>query len=465
MHERGLVRIRWASMTASSQLVEFARTVSLAKLPPEVVRHGKRLVLDQLGVQIHASKYSWSQAVQRAIGRGGPEESTVVMHSGPRTSAEAAAFVNAAYGHGIEFDDVHSAAMTHPGCVVIPAAVAVAEASNSSGEALFEAIVAGFEVMLRIAWSVSPNLLARGHHSPPAAGPFGAAVASGRLLGLAQPELEQSFSIASSYAGGLMEYTQSGGSVKRIHASIPAQAGIQAARLAAEGVTGPSLPLEGKRGFMAVFADVSQPERLTSELGSTFLLESTSLKAYACNASIHPALEALDRIMNGAGLQTTDISHIEVGVSKDHVVRVGAIRHPRDLLGAQFSLPFSIALRLVAGGNDPADYAEERLGDPTVQALEDLVSVVEDELAEKERGKRFTAVVTLTTTTGHEYRERVTGALGTPDNPMSTDQVDEKFHRLADPVIGAGRAAEVTAAVHDIERIADVSDLTALLRG
>lgn len=451
-------------MHETQTLARFAADLRLESVPSDVVAFARRLILDTVGVALGCARLPWSLAVYQPItALGGRPDATIVVH-GDRVSVDNAAFANACFAHGFELDDVHSQAMTHPGVVVIPAALAVAEREGADGRACLGAVLAGYEVMLRIAWSVSPHLLARGHHSPPAAGPFGAAVAAGRLLGLDAAGLHSALGIASSHAAGLMEYTQGGGSVKRLHAGIPAHAGIRSALFAQAGITAPPAALEGVRGFCRVFVDECDLSRLTRDLGTLWLTPGTTMKAYSCNASIHPAIDALSELLRNHALQGGNLANVEVGVSKDHVVRVGAIREPQDVLGMQFSLPFSLALTTLRGGNGPAQYREENLRAPDLLDFARRVHVYEDAEAEKLRGHRYTAVVTVTTRSGASFSQRVTAAKGTPDRPLSVEEIHAKFRDLAGLNLPSPRVEELIARFEALDEEPNVAALMARTR-
>ncbi|MGY9065156.1 MULTISPECIES: MmgE/PrpD family protein [Streptomyces] len=449
--------------TAAETLAEFAHQIYRDGIPSSVQDYVTKLIIDQLGLQLACSRLPWSEAAYDYVRDFGATGSSTVLFHGLRTHPEHAAFANATFGHGQDFDDTCQMVQTHAGAVIIPVALAVAEEVNATGEQLLRATAAGLEVMLRAAHAVSPDCLRRGHHTPPAAGPFGAAIAAGLLHGQSPTELAQSLAIAGSFSGGLIEYTQSGGSVKRIHTAIPTTAGIRAVALARRGMTGPLTVLDGAKGFVNVFADKGSVERLTDQLGTRYIIEKVGLKAYNCCYFIHAPLEAFQFLMRQKNLTPDDIAEVTVGLSAHGAVHVGTIVHPVDPLGGQFSVQFTLGM--AAYGELPGldSYSDEQLADTRFHAFADRVKVETDPVAEAEYPENWGGVVTLTTTDGHTYRRRVRYATGTPQNPMTGDEVWGKFSRITTDALDGEQAAHIREMVHDLPALDSVRRLSALL--
>lgn len=433
-----------AHATAAGALAEFAfQLFHGGPVPEDVLATARYVLIDQVGLQVGCSRLPWCDAVFRYVQSLGGQGRSLVVARGLRTSAEGAAFANATFGHGQDMDDTCTLVQTHAGAVIVPVALAVAQETGASGEQLLRAIAAGLEVMLRAAHSVSPDCLRGGHHTPPAAGPFGAAITAGLLLSLAVPELEQALAVAGSFSGGLTEYTQSGGSVKRIHTAIPTMAGIRAAHLAQAGLTGPGTVFEGRYGFCQVFARDAHPERLTSALGGQYLIRKIGFKLYNCCYFIHPAIEALQAIVQDHGLLPGDIRSVRVGTSAHGVSHVGAITHPADAVGGQFSLAFTLGLALLRGLPDLSSYTAEQLVDPELHEFADRVTVHEDPVATAQYPASWGSIVRVTTASGAQHECRVAFQRGTPENPASPEVLWRKFHRNVEPVLGSSRALEI----------------------
>ncbi|MBI2858997.1 MAG: MmgE/PrpD family protein [Chloroflexi bacterium] len=207
----------------TSFLAEFA----YGDLDRAVIERTQDLILDQLGVQIAASTRSWSIiAYKYARGIGGRPESTIVNY-GDKVGTEMAAFANATFGHGFEMDDSYFPGSTHPACVVVSTALAVGEREALDGKKVLTAVVAGYETMGRITRAASPTLVKRGFHPTSLSGTHGAAIVTGKLQGMDARTMLDAFAITGSHSSGIMEYSEAGGSVKRLHAGIAAIADIR----------------------------------------------------------------------------------------------------------------------------------------------------------------------------------------------------------------------------------------------
>jgi 2-methylcitrate dehydratase PrpD len=446
----------------TERLARFA--ASYAPFPPEVIAQAKRMVLDQIGCQLSAATLPWSLAYRASIaGMGSGGDATVVFH-GDRLALDQAAFLNGAFGHGNELDDTHLPSATHPGSVIIPPVLAIAETKHLSGAAALAGIVTGTEIMLRLGYAAAPHLHDRGYYVPCAVGPFGAAAGCSRVLGSDAETTIQALAVAGSHAGGMREFTHGGGSVKRIQCAIPGTSGLRCAVMASHGITGPRHVLEGKLGFFHVYAGQYDPGLLLDGLGEEFLLLGISFKPVACNLSTHAAVEAVGRLASEHRLGATDVKALRIGVSKSAVGDVGNVVEPHDMLGAQSSLAFCSAVRILRGGNGPNDYREEDLRDPRFLDFARMVEVYVDPVCDEERrtlGNRG-AVVTIQTGDGRSLEERVRFPKGSPQNPLTDDELLAKFVDAVEPALGATQTRAIAGWIARFDQQQDVSELLRL---
>ena len=448
-------------MNESRAIAEFAAGLGYEDVPAVVREHARRFVLDNLGCQLAGATLPWSRIYRDVIRSTRSGGTATVVYYGDRLAPDDAAFVNSAFNHANETDDTHLKSPTHAGAVAVPAALAMAQYAGAGGRAFLAAVIAAYEVQIRIAWAASPHLIYRGHHPPPGVGPFGAAVAAGVLLGFDAGRMLDALAIAGSHSGGLVEYTRTGGSVKRIHCAIPAQAGVRAALFAAGGITGPSTILEGEKGFFKVFAGQYDLGRLTDGLGARYLLLDNALKPHSCCHLIHAAFDALDLVREREPLTADQIKTITVATNSEPILgHIGSILEPTDVLGAQFSLPWSLALRLHRGANGFWDYREEDLRDPLLLATARKVRVVVADDAEWEKVDKG-ACIEVETVDGRRLRARVPFAKGLPENPMSAEEVRAKFRSLVDPVLPSGRPEAI---IEVVERLAELPTIDELVR-
>lgn len=444
----------------TSAIAAFAREVYLHGPGAEALELARNVTLDQIGLQIGCSRLASSVATHAYVRRTARPGAATVLVYGDRLTPEGAAFSNAAFGHGQDFDDTCRTAQTHAGAVVVPTAIAVGEEVGATGEQALRAICAGLEVMLRTAHAVSPECLRRGHHPMLVGGPFGAAVAAALLMGLDDERMVHALGIAGSFPGGLVEYSESGGSVKRLHGAIPTTAGIRAAALAELGVTGPTSVFEGRKGVGRAFASEPKLARLTDDLGERWLLDDLAFKFYNCCYFIHPAIDAVLELMQRYAVDAADVDVLHVGTSTQGLTHVGQIPEPLDEVGAQFSLHFTLALVLVDGTPGLQTYNQACLDDPAIREMARRVVVEEDPVANGEYPANWGSIVTARTRDGRVVSARVRNPRGTRESPCTMDDLWSKFDRNVVPTIAAARAAALRERLERLERLPAITDLT-----
>ena len=443
-------------MDETKRLAKYICALRYDELPQEVISKCKGLILDQIGAELASSNNPWSRMIFDYVQDfGGRPESTVVNY-GFRTKAEIAAFANACFGHALEIDDLHSEAPTHPGCVVIPAALTVAERQSVDGKGLILAVVSGYEVMVRTMKAVSPSAGGRGFHM--ITGPFGAAVAAGKLLQFDPHTMAMAISVAASHASSLREFDQSGGDVKRVHAGIAAHSGVRSAMLAQRGLTGPPTILEGCHGFCHAFADEYHLEYVIEGLGKEFIgVMGTSYKIYGCCAAIHAAIDSLQGLVVEHDIKPQDIAEVVVKTNRSTLGHVGTICIPKDVLEAQFSMPFSLALTCVKRDNSLDVYTESSIDDPELTALAQKVKLISD--SEVNGAVLGAARVIVKLKDGTEYQGSGDYAKGSPKVPLTIGELETKFRKLASKILPISRIKEIIQIVGDLERLNDISVL------
>lgn len=406
-------------MNETRALAESIAALKYSDLSPEVIRKAKELILDNLGCQLAFAPLPWSKIIYQYIQEkhGGKETSTLTYY-GLRTLAEDAAFANATFGHGFEMDDDESHTTSHPGVVIIPAALAMGEAQGISGKDFLVAVVAGYDAMLRVGIA-SRTMVNRSFHTTAVLGPFGAAAATGKILGMNQDLILNALSIAASEAGGISEYAVSGGSVKRLHAGFASQAGVKAAILARLGVTGPVAPVEGKKGICQAFANEYYPEEITNELGREYRIMWTGHKPYCCCQAQHSTIDTVSEIMAEHPVQPEDIEEIIVEQMPRDIRAVGNIVRPTDITSAQFSGRFGVALRVIKGSNGFRDYNLKNIQDPELLDFATKVKYVADLEMEKLPPGAAPTRLTMKLKNGAVYTKRIDYAKGMPQNPLT----------------------------------------------
>jgi 2-methylcitrate dehydratase PrpD len=306
----------------------------------------------------------------------------------------------------------------------LPPALAIAQERGADGRALIAAFVAGNEVMIRIGHATGHTNEARGFHAPGTTGPFGGAVAAGHLLRLDARAMSNALGIAGSLCGGLLEFARGdGGMVKRLHLGRASEAGVLAASLAAGGFAGPRTVLEGEFGFLKVFCTKWDTAELTRGLGEEFVVSTTVLKRYPCHATAHAAVKAVRDLQAEHGFTGAEVEGITV-TGTPRMIERHNILEPADLMLAQYSIPFSIALALCREARDPESWDETALADPQIRALCRRVRLLPDP------GGEQGGTVTITLADGRRLEHGAEGGM------LEPGELGDKFLRLTRAALG-----------------------------
>jgi len=446
------------------ELAEFSVGLALEDVPADVISKVKLHMIDQLGIEIGCANVETpaNRAIRRYAMDFGTEGGCVVFGTKRRLRAEYAALVNATTGHGFEFDDYHPAP-GHPGCVAVPATLAVAQEGQASGAEVLAATVVAFEVIVRIALAGMPSMIrGRGFHATCAQGVFGAAAAAARLRGFDGNQLEGVFGIAASHASGTVEYTQSGGDIKRYHAGLGASGGIRAAELAALGMTAPTGILEGSRGFLQAFSEDPRPDRIVEGLGERWHLLDTALKPYACCGSSIAHIDAFRTAQNDHGFAWEDIDEVRVGTDRLSLLQVDRIGpEPKDLIGAQFSTQYGIGMSAVIGSNGLQDYlsmAAASFRDARVLGVARRVHLELDPEVDRLWDSRWIARVCVQLKSGREITAE-SAPKGSMWNPMRREEVEAKFRTIASREVSRDMCDRLLHFVNNVESFAEVDPL------
>lgn len=445
--------------SVSQRLAGFVTSQSVT-VPDEVCAFTKIHLLDTIGCMVGFARLPWSHDVwsYSLSSEGGP---ATVASYGSKASIEMGAFVNASFAHGFEMDDTEMRTASHPGVVVVPAALAVAESIGASGQEVIGAIARGYEAMIRVGLG-SVGMMKRGFHTTAVTGPFGAAAAAAVLRRSDAVTLAHGFGIAASLASGITEYSATGGSVKRIHAGVAARSGLSAEALARAGVTAPTSALEGKRGLLHAMSDHVEPERVTAALGDRWELLTTGLKPYCCCAGQHTVIDAVVDLQQRHALAAEEVDSITVRQNAREVAVVGSTTEPVDITGAQFSARFGVAMRLLRGGNGFSDYLGVDLRDEALLSLARRVTYTQT-AADATLPGDGPAEVAVRLRDGRVLESAVRSARGSVDRPMTIEEVLAKFHDLTDEPLGERRASELADRIMHLERVGDVRSLSALV--
>ena len=444
------------------KLAQFISQLRYQDIPPKVIEKTKEIVLDQLGCELSSSVLPWNKIVyEYAKAMGGSGRSTVV-NFGLKTNPEYAALTNATFGHGFQTDDGHVQCLAHPGCVAVPAPLAVGEEHGISGKDYILSVAVACEVILRFGGAAGYSVIERGFHEVSVEGPLGAAAGVGKLLGIGEDKLLNAISIAGSHASGTLEYAQTGGDVKRLHAGIGAVGGIRSALLAQRGLTGPPTILEGKRGLFQAFANTYDASKVIEGLGEAYELLGTEFKRY-CAGVLQTEIDGVREIMTKNHLKPEDIEEILVGTNRLGVSHLGSIGPtPKDITGAQFSTHFNLGLTVVKGSNDFKTYMEAmqtNFRDPKVIEIAKKVKVFLDDECDRAFPPAWMCKITIKTRDGSTFQVKVDNM----SNPLARVELEEKFMELATVVLPEDKAKRLRGTILSLEKLDNITKLTAQL--
>lgn len=390
------------------------------------------LLLDHLACALRGACLPWGRQLSGWAASYGGAGNSLILGTAIRTSAMIAGLVNATAAHGLELDDTHDASLSHPGAAVVATAIAIASERSVTGQQLFAAIAAGYEVTARVGMATGPSVLERGFHPTALFGGFGAAATAAVLYGLDEKKLVEAWGLLLSMVGGSMQFSEdpAGTVVKRLHGGYGALHGIMAVQLASHGLSGPTGALDGRYGLLKLFGCTdADPTKLVISASDKLAIQCISLKPYPCCRLFHSTIDALRDVLGDLPFDSTKIKRITVGAPR--VVKLQhMMRRPQSTMAAQYSLPFCVAAVLAYGPIDDDVYRADRLGDPVVLACADLVECVVDDEMENEFPAHFGSWVEIEFVDGEKRRAKRLDSRGTPAYPMSHVDVMEKFSRL-----------------------------------
>ncbi|HZC56138.1 MAG TPA: MmgE/PrpD family protein [Xanthobacteraceae bacterium] len=353
-------------------LAEFATALRYQDIPAPVIAITKACLIDAVAVALFGSSLPWGKSVagfSRHV--GGKGSSTILSPVLDRVSAPAAALANGTFAHSFEFDNLRQPSVgVHPGSTASLAALAVAEEFAVSGRDLITALVAGNECMLRTGLAAKSTSEHFGFHAPGLTGVFGSAIAASRIMGNDAHETTMAIGIGGSFGSGLLAFAKAGngGMVKRLHMGRAAEGGVTAAYLAARGFEGPDVVLEGKFGYLDVYAEGGDPALLVEGLGTRWDSLNIWFKMFPCHVTAQAPVRAVQQLQREHKFSADDVARIVLAAS-DKVLSHHADRAPSDVGTAQYSVPFSVALALFRDPADPQAFLDGPNQNPKILEL------------------------------------------------------------------------------------------------
>jgi 2-methylcitrate dehydratase PrpD len=420
-------------------------------IPAPVVVEARRTLLNWVGCALGGARHeTLDNAVAALRPFAGPPQATVLGRR-ERMDALTASLMNGMSSHVLDFDDTHLKTVIHPAGPVAPAILALSELQPVSGRDFLHALILGVEVECRIGNAVYPAHYDRGWHITGTAGVFGAAAASGKLLGLSEAQMVWALGLAAAQPVGLREMF--GSMTKSFHPGRAAQNGLTAAVLAAKNFTSSDAGLEGKSGWVHVLSTEAKWDEITGQLGERFELRLNTYKPFACGIVMHPTIDACLQLRDEHRLTADQIEAIDLAVHP-LVLELTGKRAPQTGLEGKFSIYYAAAVAIVAGAAGPKQFNDALVRDPVVVALRDrVVATATPGIGEAQ----VKAVITLKD--GRRLEQVIEHVVGSVERPMSDADLDRKFLDLADGVLLPARARQVLDLCRGIDGLASASDL------
>lgn len=457
----------------TEEVAAFVCKTSSADLPAVVIGNGKKSILDGLGLALSGSVAKSGELVRRHLADIGADHGgATVIGSDKKVPARFAAFCNGVGIHADDYDDTQLAVakdrvyglLTHPTAPALPAAIALGETTGASGADVMLAYHLGVEVECKIAEAINPRHYQHGFHATATCGTFAAASAAGRLMGLDLETMQRALSLAGSQSAGLRE--NFGTMTKPFHAGRSSESGVVAAQFASYGWTAAGNILEAPRGFFSAAGGGYDSSAIAGKLGApwTFADPGVSIKPHPSGSLTHPGMTKMLELIKTNGIKAADVARVRIGTNSN--MPNALIHHrPRNELQAKFSMQFCMAILLIEGRAGLNEFTDEVVLRDDVKAMIEKVDFVVDARAEAAGYHLMTTYIDITLNDGRSISGMADFGKGSPANPMSYDEVSQKFLECAEFAHwDMGRAREVVGMVAAFETLPDLHGLMGLLR-
>jgi len=440
---------------ALQRFADYAAGLTVTDLPEDTIHAAKRAVIDWFASTLRGGLEAPATLLTEAFSDSAGK--ALLYPSGHTTDPRTAALINGAASHTIEFDDIYRDGLYHPGAPVISAVLALAQAKGLGGPDFLRSVIAGYEVSNRMAVAVNPAHYEY-WHTTATIGTFGAAAGAAAVLDLDANHMAHAMANAGTMAAGLQQAFRGEAMAKPMHAAHAAQTGVTLALAAEQGVTGVIDILEGERGFGAAMCNNPDWNAAADALDTSFTIERMTFKNHAACGHTHAAIDGVLALRAEHDLKPEDIAKIRVGsFQKAH--EICGNMDPQTIFEAKFSLAYCVAMAIQKGRVRLDAFSTDLLED---RELRDLIAKVDLSVdADIEAGfpSRRAAQISIETTQGETLEHYSPTRKGDPDNPLTDDELTDKFLEITNPVLGEDGAA---AYLDQLWRLDETDDLCAL---
>lgn len=456
----------------TGELADYIQGVTYDSLPGNVVQRAKEAVIDGIGVMLSGYSSDCAGLIRRYIAGLGVSGKSTVFGERQGMPAEFAALANGVSGHALDFDDTQISSLpdrvygllTHPTTPVLAAALPVAEEVGATGRDLLAAFCTGVEVACKVAEAIRPYHYQNGFHSTGTIGIFGAAAGAAKLYGLNSEAIRHALGIAASKSAGIR--AAFGTMTKPYHAGAAAQGGIVAAQLAKMGYKTDPAALDGKWGFFQVAGGGVDPEAIQDKLGNPYSLvePGVSIKPYPCGSLAHPTMDALLDLIMEHDIQAESVESVRLGTTSNVLA---ALRYPEPAneLEAKFSIPFCLAILVLERRGGIEQFTDETVLRPDVREMMARVTPYLHEGLEALGFQRIRSLVEVTLRDGTVLSKEASSSRGTPERPMTEEELADKFQDCARGLLSGSAQRKVLEMIYGLDGLDAVTQLTSLLKG
>ncbi len=452
-------------MNETRELCEFIEGISYDKLPDNAILMAKRCLIDYIGSASFAAQTEMGRIIKDVGSRNNSGHCTMLPESEHKYAPNMAALVNGTLGHGFELDDLNSDTVAHCGCEICSASIAMCEEFGADGKTLIEAIIAGYEVMVRSIKPFAKHHVDKGFHPTATGGTFGATAACCKVLGLNADQIENALGIAGSFTSGIKQFAEFGSMSKRLHGGMGGERGAIIAQLAKEGFTGPKEIFEGKYGFNRLFADSDYHadfSLITKDLGNPYIVEDITVKPSAACGVLHSSVDCLNEIARKNPDFVKDFDAIEKIVVHSHhnMLDLHMKREPLSVLQGQNSDVFIIGIYMEYDVQDAKLFLnDDIIKDQKVLRWSEKIEGVLD--AELDAGfpSELGAQIDVIMKNGKTFTARFRTPKGSGEQQFSYEEVEGKYRVLAKGLYPDAQIEDIADKVRNIEKLANVRDL------
>ena len=446
---------------ATKSLAKFAAELEFNKIPENILNYLKLLFLDGVGCCIHGNTLEWTKTLEEVVTNKEDNNQCSIIGTHKKTTLLNAVLINSTAGHGFESDDIHRESILHPNSIVVPVSINVAEKiGNINGKKFLTSVVAGYEVATRIGSAAGTELLLRGFHPQGTHGTIAAAITTGKLMDLSTDQMIHAIGIAGSLGAGLMA-AQEGAMVKRLHSGRAAQAGVLAAQLSAKNFTGIQNIVEADYGgFLSSFSGKNDFNRSIRNLYKEWECMNTGIKPYASVTSIHTALDCLKNIMEKNNISVKNIKNIKAKISHPTYVHCAWNYKNHNITSAQMNIYYGLALIALEGELFVNQFSKDKISNPEIlNFMKKITAEVDPKIESLGHEFRHMASIELTTNDNKKFNHTEKYRKGSPENPLTKDQIISKFKSLASYSYDETQVSKIKEKIENIELSNNIENL------